>query len=89
MKAAVVGIRVPIMLPHDPRGITGRREQRPDVIVVNEEKKWLSRVPELIILVSIRLIWSFKKWTSPPITGAAAPHVSRIHSGKVGIIGNM
>jgi ribosomal protein uS3 len=39
MKQAVVGIRVSIMLPHDPRGITGPKEQHPDVIVVSEEKK--------------------------------------------------
>jgi small subunit ribosomal protein S3e len=39
MKQAVVGIRVSIILPHGPRGITGPKEQRPDVIVVSEEKK--------------------------------------------------
>jgi small subunit ribosomal protein S3e len=39
MKQAVVGIRVAIMLPHDPRGIIGPKEPRPDLIVVSEEKK--------------------------------------------------
>lgn len=38
MKQAVVGIRVLIMLPHDPTGVTGPRHQQPDVIKVNEAK---------------------------------------------------
>jgi ribosomal protein uS3 len=38
MKQAVVGIRVSIMLAHDPRGITGPREPQPDVIEVHEGK---------------------------------------------------
>ncbi|KAH0787952.1 ribosomal protein S3 [Histomonas meleagridis] len=38
MKQAVVGIRVLIMLAHDPQGITGPREPQPDVIKVHEAK---------------------------------------------------
>jgi small subunit ribosomal protein S3e len=39
MRQSVVGIRVSITLPHDPRGINGPWGQRPDVIVGNEEKR--------------------------------------------------
>jgi ribosomal protein uS3 len=39
MKQAVVGIRVSIMLPTDPRGLNGPKEQRPDVVTVNEPKQ--------------------------------------------------
>jgi ribosomal protein uS3 len=38
MKQAVVGIRVMIMLGHDPQGIHGPRDPQPDVITVNEAK---------------------------------------------------
>jgi small subunit ribosomal protein S3e len=38
MKQAVVGIRVSIMLPTDPKGIAGPKEQRPDLIIVSEGK---------------------------------------------------
>jgi small subunit ribosomal protein S3e len=38
MKQAVVGIRVSIMLPTDPKGVIGPREPRPDTIVVHDAK---------------------------------------------------
>jgi small subunit ribosomal protein S3e len=38
MKQAVVGIRVSIMLPTDPKGVIGPREPRPDNIVVHDAK---------------------------------------------------
>jgi len=39
MKQAVVGIKVSIMLPHDPQGIAGPRTPQPDVITVREAKE--------------------------------------------------
>ena len=39
MKQAVVGIRVRIMLPHDPQGLIGPKDPQPDVIKVHTIKE--------------------------------------------------